>query len=120
MALIRSFNQTNLDLEDSQPIGGPINDRASGFVHLSLPNNRITHYSTAVTRAGGAPDGSPLAYGGNRVYGKPTYIFDKTDLDLEDKLQNGGPINDPASGFLHLSLPTNRTTWYSNDSTRWA
>lgn len=114
MALIRSFNQTNLDLEDSQPIGGPISP------HIGLPNDRVTHYSTAVTRADRAIDGSPLAYGGNRVYGTPTYIFDKTNLDLEDPSVSGGPINDPVSGFLHLSLPANRITWYSNDRNRWA
>jgi len=114
MALIRSFNQTNLDLADSRPNGGP------GTPHIGLPNERVTYYSTAVTRAGGGSDGSPLAYGGNRVYGKPTSIFDKTDLDLENNQPRGGPINDPASGFLHLSLPTNSGTWYSIDRNRWS
>ena len=114
MALIRSFNQTNLDLEDNQPLGGPINP------HIGLPNTPATYYSVAVTRVNGGSNASPLAYGGNSVYGRPDFIFNQTNLDLENSLPQGGPINDLTSRFLHLSLPNNRNTWYSQNRNRWS
>lgn len=38
--------------------------------------------------------------------------FDKTSLDLENPNPNGGPINDPSSGFLHNNLPADPATHY--------
>lgn len=40
--------------------------------------------------------------------------FDKTSLDLENPVPNGGPINDPTSGFLHNNLPADPNTHYTS------
>jgi hypothetical protein len=96
MALINSFNKTSLDLENSDPNGGPINDPASGYLHKNLPGDPNSHYQSIVSTAN-----SPLA---NPI------TFQKTNLDLEDPLQTGGPINDPASGFNHIYTPNNTYT----------
>ena len=34
-----SFHETNLDLEDSSPLGGPTSDPSSGFFHTYTPTN---------------------------------------------------------------------------------
>jgi len=100
MALINSFNKTNLDLENPAPLGGPINDTTSGFLHKNLPGTPATYYQSVVTQTT-----SRLA--------NPT-TFEKTNLDLESPLLTGGPINDSDSGFLHKNLPTNPTTHYQS------
>ena len=98
MALINSFNKTNLDLESPLQTGGPINDVNSSFQHKNLPATPSTHYSATVSQAT-----SPLAAPGT---------FEKTNLDLESPLQTGGPINDVSSKFMHTYTPTN--TYSSN------
>jgi hypothetical protein len=74
-----SFNKTNLDLENSDPAGGPINDPNSNFRHFYTPQKPFN-----IT-----PEGEV------RGEGKLQFRTDSTDLDVENPLPNGGPINVP-------------------------
>lgn len=77
--LENSFDKTNLDLENDNPAGGPINDPNSNFRHFYTPQKPFN-----VT-----PEGEV------RGEGKLQSRTNNTDLDVENPLPNGGPINVP-------------------------
>ena len=77
-----SFHETNLDLEDSSPLGGPIGDPSSGFIHTYTPKNTYLNSELASKVKGTS---------------KNENSFKVTGLDLENSQAgtkqggNGGP-----------------------------
>ena len=77
-----SFHETNLDLEDSSPLGGPISDPTSGFLHTYTPTNTYLNSELASKVKGTS---------------KNENSFKVTGLDLENSQAgtkqggNGGP-----------------------------
>lgn len=92
--LENSFNKTSLDLEDRFPFGGPINDPNSNFEHFYTPQKPFTT----------TPEGEV------RGDGKLKFRTDSTDLDVEDPLPNGGPINIPYSTKVGSEIKSFSTT----------
>jgi hypothetical protein len=92
--LENSFNRTNLDLEDRFPFGGPINDPNSNFEHFYTPQKPFT-----IT-----PEGEV------RGDGKLRFRTDSTDLDVENPLPNGGPINVPYQTRIGVEVKSFSTT----------
>jgi hypothetical protein len=87
-SFLNSFNETDLDLENPLPNGGPIN--------VSTPQGGTTIFNTV--------DGFSQPYLPQSPYISSTLLniqnnsvlsqtFNKTSLDLENPLPNGGPIN---------------------------
>lgn len=89
-----SFDKTNLDLENSDPTGGPIND----------PNSNFRHFYTPQKPFGITPEGEV------RGEGKLQFRTDSTDLDVENPLPNGGPINVPYTARIGNESKTFSTT----------
>ena len=77
--LENSFDKTNLDLENSDPAGGPINDPNSNFVHFYTPSKPYDNTPQGTLRGEGVLQFTP----------------GQTNLDVENPLPNGGPINIP-------------------------
>ena len=106
---LNSFNETDLDLENPLPNGGPINvgvqggttvfNTTNGFSQPYLPQS--PYISTTLLNI---QNNSPSLN-----------IFDKTNLDLENPLPNGGPISvgvqggttvfNTVDGFIQIYLP---------------
>jgi len=84
---LNAFSTSGLDLE----VGNPINDPSSGFVHKYTPFSIF----------------SASTYG-QKQNGRLKTTFGLTNLDLEDPLQTGGPLNAPLYGFAHTYLPNNQ------------
>ncbi len=77
--LENSFDKTNLDLENGDPAGGPINDPNSNFTHFYTPTKPYAGTPQGTTRGEGALQATPGL----------------TNLDVENPFPNGGPINVP-------------------------
>ena len=92
-SLASSFNKTSLDLENSEPAGGPNNFPNNGHSQEYLPTN------TFVLSPEGQVAGGTL---------KKTY--DKTSLDLTNPLPLGGPINISYTTAVGESVVTSPTT----------
>jgi len=90
------FDKTNFDLEDSSPLGGPIN--ASQYGHhqkyLPQPNRGYEDSTQGQIRGDGALQTS----------------FNKTSLDLENPLPLGGPINEPFQTIIGNEVKFFNTT----------
>ena len=101
--LINSFNQTSLDLENPNPLGGPINDAPSNYVHKytgKIGEKYLDHFgSIASKNSGFGIEGKELL---------PNNVFTKTNLDLENPNPLGGPnrtnsSNIPTGQYLNKS-----------------
>tara|TARA_B100001094_G_scaffold327939_1_gene387260 strand:- start:13032 stop:13562 length:531 start_codon:yes stop_codon:yes gene_type:complete len=102
MSLKNSLNKTNLDVENSNPQGGPIGygDLDNNFVHKYSPSNT---YLDIVTRGGDgsgniSPNRSPISeFGIEDTNLQPGNIFEISSLDTTSDLAgvkqgtNGGP-----------------------------
>jgi hypothetical protein len=75
--LENSFDKTNLDLENSDPAGGPINDPNSNFVHFYTPSKPYDSTPEGTIRGEGILQSTT----------------GQTNLDVENSLPFGGPIN---------------------------
>ena len=76
---VTDFNKTSLDLENPSPAGGPINASQYG------------HYQRYLPQPNRGYEDSPQ--GQIRGEGALQTSFNKTNLDLENPLVLGGPIN---------------------------
>jgi len=99
---LNSFNETDLDLENPLPNGGPIN--------VSTPQGGTTVFNTV--------DGFSQPYLPQSPYISSTLLniqnnsslsqtFNETDLDLENPLPNGGPISVGLQGGTTIFNTTN-------------
>ena len=89
--LASSFNKTSLDLENSEPAGGPNNFPNNGHSQEYLPTNTFVL----------SPEGQVMGDGELQT------TFNKTSLDLESPQPLGGPNNFPNNGHSQEYLPTN-------------
>ena len=92
--LENSFDKTNLDLENNSPLGGPINDPNSNFQQFYTPRKPFS-----IT-----PEGE------TRGEGKLQFTGNITNLDVENPLPNGGPINVPYTTRIGTESQTFPTT----------
>ena len=90
-SLASSFNKTSLDLENSEPAGGPNNFPNNGHSQEYLPTNTFVL----------SPEGQVMGDGELQT------TFNKTSLDLESPQPLGGPNNFPNNGHFQEYLPTN-------------
>ena len=101
-----SFDQTNLDLENAAPFGGPNNFPSYNHTQKWLPQD-----------GKGFADS---AEGQIRGDGKLQTTFDQTDLDLTNPAPLGGPINIPYTtrvGFRTVSKTTTQPYLPQNGKT---
>ena len=91
-----SFGITSLDLENPNPLGGPINAPQYGHQqkYLPQPNRGYDDSSQGQIRGDGALQTS----------------FNKTSLDLENPLPLGGPINEPFQTIIGSEVKSFNTT----------
>ena len=109
---LNTFNDTSLDLENPLPNGGPIKVLAqggtsilntkAGFNQPYLPSKPL--YDGGDTKLSDLQNSSPLPQS-----------FDKTNLDLENPLPNGGPINvsTPQGGTTEKNLKKGYTQTFT-------
>jgi len=88
-----SLGQTNFDLENRFPFGGPINDPNSNFCHFYTPQKPYT-----------------ITPQGRKEEGKLKFTPPQTNLDVESPLPNGGPINIPYTTRIGNETRTFTTT----------
>jgi len=103
--LDESFSETNYDLENPSPTGGPIHDPKSNYVHKysdKLGKGYLDKFQGARSK------NSNFGTEGTDI--KSNSSFEKTNLDLENPSPTGGPINDINSGFTHKYTPSNKYT----------
>ena len=101
-SLISSFNKTNLDIESPEPTGGPINDKPSNYKHkyTGKPGEKyLDHFQPS------ASPNSGFGIKGKNINPRKN-IFKKTNLDLENPLELGGPnrtnsYNIPTGQYLN-------------------
>tara|TARA_B100000902_G_C27271275_1_gene896372 strand:- start:82 stop:1011 length:930 start_codon:yes stop_codon:yes gene_type:complete len=109
------FNQTNLDVLDSSPDGGPIDVPRFNHKQKYTPNQTYLNIGTWGGNGSGLFNlsNSPLSdFGieGETVQGES--IFEKTNLDVENPLVDGGPINVPV--YNHEQKYTPQNTYLDN------
>jgi len=93
---VTDFNKTNLDLENPSPAGGPINASQYG------------HYQRYLPQPNRGYEDSPQ--GQIRGEGALQTSFNKTNLDLENPLVLGGPINEPFQTIIGSEVKFFNTT----------
>ena len=80
----RSADKTSYDITSKEPLGGPINDPKSGFIHNYTPTNKYLDNFQAE-----ASNNSAFGTEGDEVLSNS--IFEITELDIENPLPLGGP-----------------------------
>jgi|AACY02.11.fsa_nt_gi hypothetical protein len=93
---VTDFDKTNLDLENPSPAGGPINASQYG------------HYQRYLPQPNRGYEDSPQ--GQIRGEGALQTSFNKTNLDLENPLVLGGPINEPFQTIIGSEVKFFNTT----------
>lgn len=85
----RSADKTSYDLTNKEPVGGPINDPKSGFIHTYTPDNKYLDNfdERASNNSNFGVIGSVSKYA-DVLNGS---IFEETELDIENPLPLGGP-----------------------------
>lgn len=96
--LRNSLNQTSLDVENSQPLGGPNNFPNYNHQHKYSPTNTYLDSSTPGGNGSGTnslQSSVDSSFGINGVQLQPQNIFNQTpggtSLDVENPNPNGGP-----------------------------
>jgi len=109
--LDNSLNITNLDVEDSDVQGGPLNDTTTDYPVLN------TGTPTTTANPGAAPTRFTQPYLPSNTYltnnpiegvgsGKLDNSLNITNLDVEDSRANGGPLNDTTTDYPISSTGT--------------
>ena len=99
--LLNIFEKTKFDLEKSTDTvpGGPINETQYGHTQQWGPDNQYKLSAEGQIRS----DNYEMQNS-----------YNKTDFDLSNTSPEGGPINDPNSGFVHNYTPSSNGGYVDN------
>jgi len=102
--LSQTFNETDLDLENPLPNGGPISVGVQGGTTFANANTEgfIQQYTPKNPLFGIRQNGDKSTLLDIKRNSPLPNSFDKTDLDLENPLPNGGPIKVLAQGGTNI------------------
>ena len=119
MSLKNSLDQTNLDIENPFPNGGPNNFPQYNHSQKYSPTN--THLDIVTYGGNGSGTNSPEAseksdFGivGDQVNSTKNIFKDGTSLDVENSLPDGGPNRNNAGAY---NIPTGQYTNIGTEGT---
>ncbi len=85
----RSADKTSYDITSKEPLGGPINDPKSGFIHNYTPSNK--YLDNFDERASNNSNFGVIGSTNRYAEVLDGSVFETTELDIENPLPLGGP-----------------------------